>query len=129
MITQEQLNAIYDAQVVDQDGEKVGFLDQVYLDNTTGEPAWVTVRTGWFAGRRCFCPLVDAEMVATQIRLPYSLETIKGAPDISVDRHLTEDEEEQLLDYYAADQRPDGAADEGADGGADGGAGAPTRPA
>lgn len=106
VITQEQLNALYDADVVDQDGEKVGALDQVYIDNATGDPAWLTVRTGWIAGRRCFCPLSNAEIVGAQIRLAYTVEMIKGAPDIPVDRHLTEDEEEQLLEYYSVDEGP-----------------------
>lgn len=106
MITREQLNTIYDAEVVDQDGDKVGSLDQVYLDNATGDPAWVTVRTGRFAGRRCFCPLSNAEIDGNQIRLPYSLSMIKAAPDIPIDRHLTEDEEEQLFDYYSLDEGP-----------------------
>lgn len=106
MITQEQLNALYDAEVVDQEGEKVGSLDKVYLDNATGDPAWVTVRTGWFGGRRAFCPLSNAEIVGHQIRVPYPVAMIKGAPEIQVDRHLTEDEEEQLYDYYSADEGP-----------------------
>ena len=106
MITQEQLNALYDAEVVGQDGEKVGSLDQVYLDNATGDPAWLTVRTGWFGGRRIFCPLTNAEVVRQQIQLPYTLAMIKGAPEIPVDRHLTEDEEEQLFEYYSVDEGP-----------------------
>ncbi|WP_131104069.1 PRC-barrel domain-containing protein [Ornithinimicrobium sufpigmenti] len=106
MITQAQLNALYDAEVVDQAGEKVGPLDRVYLDNATGDPAWVSVRTGWFAGRRVFCPLANAEVVGTQIRVPYPVAMIKDAPEIPADEHLTEDEEEQLYDYYAVDEGP-----------------------
>lgn len=106
MITQEQLNALYDAEVVDQDGEKVGALDQVYLDNATGDPAWLTVRTGWLGGRRIFCPLSNAELVGHRIQVPYPVSLIKDAPDIPVDRHLTEDEEDQLYEYYAVDEGP-----------------------
>lgn len=106
MITQAQLNALYDAEVVDQSGEKVGPLDKVYLDNVTGDPAWISVRAGWFGGRRIICPLANAELVGSQIRVPYSVEMIKDAPQIPVDEHLSEDEEEQLYDYYAVDEGP-----------------------
>lgn len=106
MITQEQLNALYDADVVDQEGQKVGSLDQIYVDNATGDPAWLSVRIGWIGGRRCFCPLSNAEIVGNQIRLAYLVDTIKAAPEIPVDRHLTEDEEEQLLEYYSVDEGP-----------------------
>lgn len=106
MISQEQLNALYDAEVVDQGGEKVGTMGQVYLDNKTGEPAWVTVRTGWFGGRRVFVPLSTAEIVDTQIRVPYSTAMIKGAPDIPCDGHLSEDDEQDLFEYYVVDDGP-----------------------
>ncbi len=32
--------------VVDADGDKIGGIEDVYLDRHTGEPAWATVRTG-----------------------------------------------------------------------------------
>lgn len=106
MITQAQLNALYDAEVVDQAGEKVGSLDKVYLDNVTGDPAWVLVRAGRFVGRRVFCPLANAEVVGSQIRVPYPVEMVKDAPEIPAGEQLTEDEEEQLYDYYAVDEGP-----------------------
>ena len=106
VISQEQLNALYDAEVVDQGGEKVGAMGQVYLDNKTGEPAWVTVRTGWIGSRKVFVPLSTAEIVDEQIRVPYSTAMIKAAPDIPCDRHLSEDEEQDLFEYYSVDDGP-----------------------
>ncbi|HSP59732.1 MAG TPA: PRC-barrel domain-containing protein [Ornithinimicrobium sp.] len=100
-ISQEQLEALYDAEVVDQEGDKVGSLGQVYVDNATGEAAWITVRTGWFGGRKFFVPLATAELVDGQIRVPYSSAMIKDSPEIDVDGHLTENEEQDLYDYYA----------------------------
>ena len=71
VISHEQLNKLYDAEVVDQDGERVGAMGQIYLDNATGEPAWITVRTGWFGGRRVFVPLTTAEVVeAIAVHVP-----------------------------------------------------------
>lgn len=106
MITQEQLNALYEAEVVDQDGDRIGALDQVYLDNESGDPAWLTVRTGFLGGRRYFCPLSTAELMDHQIRVPYSADMVKGSPEITPDRHLDEEEEEQLYSYYAVDEGP-----------------------
>ena len=106
MITQAQLNALYDAEVVDQAGEKVGPLDKVYLDNATGDPAWVLVRTGWFGGRRVFCPLANAEVVGSQIRIPYPVEMVKDAPEVPAGERLTEAEEQQLYAHYAVDEGP-----------------------
>lgn len=106
MISQEQLNALYTAEVVDRGGEKVGAMGRVYLDNRTGEPAWVTVRTGRLGGRKVFVPLSTAEIVGERIRVPYSTAMIKDAPDIACDRHLSEDEEADLMEYYSVDEGP-----------------------
>lgn len=104
MVTYEELGELFDAEVVDQDGHKVGGLDQVYVDNATGRPAWVSVRTGWLGGRKVFCPVGGAVVENGQIRVPYPASMIKEAPDIPCDGHLTENEEEQLLDHYSLDE-------------------------
>lgn len=105
-VTQEQLDEYYDAEVVDQDGQRVGSLGEIYVDNRTGEPAWATVRTGWFGGRKVFVPLATAEVQNGQILVPYPGERIKDAPAIAADGHLSEDNEQDLYRYYAVDEGP-----------------------
>lgn len=105
-LTQEQLDEFFDAEVVDQDGHKVGSMGEIYLDNRTGEPAWATVRTGWLGGRKVFVPLQTAELADGQVRLPYSSTKIKNAPDLVPDGHLNEDEEQDLYTYYSVEEGP-----------------------
>ena len=45
---------------VDSEGNKVGKIEQVYLDDQTNEPVWVTVSTGLFGSRQSFAPLYGA---------------------------------------------------------------------
>ncbi|SOC52417.1 PRC-barrel domain-containing protein [Ornithinimicrobium cerasi] len=106
MISNEELNTLYDAEILDQDGEKIGTLGEVYLDNRTGDPAWLTVRAGWFAGRKVFVPMSTAEVREGQIQVPYSTDKVKGAPDILADGHLSEDDEQDLYIYYRMDDGP-----------------------
>ena len=42
---------------VDPQGSKIGSVGQVYLDDETGQPDWVTVNTGLFGTRENFVPL------------------------------------------------------------------------
>ena len=42
------------ATVYDKDGEKVGSLSQIYLDDVTNEPSWATVNTGLFGMSESF---------------------------------------------------------------------------
>ncbi|MFX0539258.1 PRC-barrel domain-containing protein [Ornithinimicrobium sp. Y1847] len=105
MISQEQINQLYDAEVVDQDGERVGSMGEVYVDNRTGDPAWVTVRTGWFSAK-VFVPLSTAEILDGQIRVPYPTSRIKAAPSVESDGHLSENDEANLYRYYAVEEGP-----------------------
>lgn len=82
------------------DGENIGSIGHVYLDNATGEPAWVTVRTGPGGSRERFVPLDQAELTDDGLRLPYDEERVAGAPAIEADRELTEQEEDELYAYY-----------------------------
>ncbi|MGM1028833.1 MAG: DUF2382 domain-containing protein [Actinomycetota bacterium] len=86
--------------VYDSTGEKVGRVSQVYLDDATGEPAFATVSTGWFGTRESFVPLQGATVEGGEIRVPYDKETIKGAPGLDADAHLSETEEDELYRYY-----------------------------
>lgn len=106
MISNEELNTLYDAEILDQDGEKIGTLGEVYLDNRTGDPAWLTVRAGWFGARKVFVPMSTAEVRDGQIQVPYPAEKVKGAPDILPDGHLSEDDEQDLYIYYRMDDGP-----------------------
>ncbi|MDO5053316.1 MAG: PRC-barrel domain-containing protein, partial [Pseudoclavibacter sp.] len=45
---QERLTRLFTATVVGSDGERIGKVGQVYLDDQTQEPNWVTVKTGLF---------------------------------------------------------------------------------
>lgn len=44
---------------VDANGDKIGKVGQIYVDDATGQPQWVTVETGMFGRRESFAPLSD----------------------------------------------------------------------
>lgn len=100
-ITQEHVDSLYDADVVDQNGDKVGGVGQVYLDDATGAPAWVTAKTGLFGTRETFVPLSTADLEDGRIRVPYEKDFIKDAPSMDADEHLDESQEEDLYRYYS----------------------------
>ncbi len=90
--------------VVDNDGSKIGSIGQIFLDDQSGRPEWVTVKTGLFGGGESFVPLRDAEVTGDDLRIPYDKATVKDAPRISdPDGHLSEDEEETLYRYYGTE--------------------------
>jgi uncharacterized protein (TIGR02271 family) len=101
MITDEQVQHLLDDGVVlDESNTKVGKVGQVYLDDQSGRPEWVTVSTGWFGTSQTFVPLQAASVQGHEVRVPYATQIIKDAPRVEADDHLSEEEEAQLYRYY-----------------------------
>ena len=86
--------------VVSDRGEKVGGIGQIYLDDQTGEPEWVTVKTGLFGTAESFAPLQAARVDGDDLVVAYDKDTIKAAPRVDADGSLSPEEEEALYRHY-----------------------------
>jgi sporulation protein YlmC with PRC-barrel domain len=87
--------------VVDPDGDKIGTIEDVFLDRHTGEPEWTTVKTGLFGLKSSLVPIREAQVTGdNEVRVPFQKEQVKDAPRIDADGHLTPDQERQLWEYY-----------------------------
>jgi len=86
--------------VLDNDGDKIGSIGQIYLDDNTGEPSWVTVKTGLFGTSESFVPLDNARVNGNDVVVAFEKETVKGAPRIDADNSLSPAEEDDLYTYY-----------------------------
>ena len=77
--------------VVGADGQKIGSIGQVYVDDSTGEPSFVTVKTGLFGTAESFVPLQDATVTGSDIRVAYNKTEVKDAPRVDPDERITPD--------------------------------------
>lgn len=102
-MTEDQVTRLHGGAVYDQDGDKIGSVGQVYLDDETGRPAWATVSTGWFGTKETFVPLDRADLRGDDIHVPYTKSHVKDAPNIEADGHISPDEEAELYRYYSMD--------------------------
>ena len=101
-ITAEQLRGLpdFDGNVVAPDGSKIGGIGQVYLDDQTGDPSWVTAKTGFFGTGQSFVPLEGASLQGRNIQVAYDGDKVKGAPRVDDDGALSPQEEDELYSYY-----------------------------
>ena len=99
-MTTFDVNAILSSTAYDTDGDKVGKVEQVFLDDNTGEPTFLTVNTGLFGAKESFVPAKDARQDGDRVVLPYQKDVIKDAPKVDADQHLSPAEEEELYRYY-----------------------------
>ena len=91
------------ADVVGDDGKKLGTLDDIYMDRASGQPEWLVVATGLFGAKRTFVPLAGATADGDALRVPYSKSLMKDAPGISDDDVLSSEEEARLYAHYGRD--------------------------
>ena len=103
MISQDQLRTVVGATAYDRDGDKIGKVGQVYYDDATDQPTWVTVNTGLFGTHESFVPVSGAELSGDRVTLAYDKAMVKDAPKIAEDGHLSPQEEQQLYRYYGVD--------------------------
>jgi sporulation protein YlmC with PRC-barrel domain len=89
--------------MVDRDGDKVGTIESIYIDDQTGEPEWALVNTGLFGTKSTFVPLAQANPAGDDVQVPYEKQLIKDARGIDPDGHLSEAEEQQLWRHYGLD--------------------------
>src|SRR3954468_4749837 len=94
------VNECLDKNVVGQDGEKIGKVKDVYLDNETRRPEWFAVTTGLFGKRLSFVPIADADISGDEIRVPYDKAQVKDSPQIDPDGQLDPSEEATLYRHY-----------------------------
>jgi uncharacterized protein (TIGR02271 family) len=100
MIGTDTISRVIGQDVYDQSGEKIGSAAEVYLDDETGQPEWVTVRTGLFGTRESFVPIRGADLTDDGVRVSVSKDRVKDAPKIDTDGHLSPQEEQELYRYY-----------------------------
>ena len=82
------------------DGDKLGRIEDIYLDQETGKPEWLAIKTGLFGGHVSFAPLAEARLDGDAVTVPYDKAKIKDAPRVDADGQLSQDEEAELYRYY-----------------------------
>ncbi len=86
---------------VDQDNDKIGSVGQVYVNDQSGVPDWITVNTGLFGTTENFVPLQGSRVDGDRLVLPFGKDVVKDAPKVSDASHLDPDEQEELYAHYS----------------------------
>jgi uncharacterized protein (TIGR02271 family) len=101
MLDAQDARSIMGATAYGSDGDKIGKVGQVFLDDQSGRPEFVTVNTGLFGTSETFIPVAGASFSGDRLELPYTKDKVKGAPNVDVNSgHLDEAEEQRLYEYY-----------------------------
>jgi uncharacterized protein (TIGR02271 family) len=83
------------------EGDKLGKVGQVFLDDQTGQPEFLTVNTGLFGSSESFVPVEGASINGDDVSVPFGKDKVKDAPRVDLDgNHLSESDERRLFEHY-----------------------------
>jgi uncharacterized protein (TIGR02271 family) len=100
MATLEDVKTWRGRTAYDRDGDKIGKIEDVYLDRSSGEPEWLAVKTGLFGSNVSFVPIGDATADGDDVRVGHAKDLVKDAPNVDADGELSPEEERRLYQHY-----------------------------
>jgi len=98
-----------DRNVVDAQGNKVGSVGQVYVDDGTGQPILITVHTGFLGVKEHFAPLAGSRFNGTDLVLPFGKDVLENSPRIADSTELDGAQQQALYSYYGHSEEYPGA--------------------
>lgn len=92
----QELTQMRGAPVVSKDGEQIGEVEEIYVDNDTGKPEWVGVSTG---RKSVLVPLEGADVQENAISVPYDVDQVKSSPKVKSEE-ISQEQEQEIYAHY-----------------------------
>lgn len=88
------------ATAYDNNGDKVGDVNEVFVDDDSGQPTFVDVNHGLFGMGNSLVPLRGHSVEGDTLTLAFAKDRIKGAPDFDADKPLTPEQQSEIYQHY-----------------------------
>src|SRR3712207_4495576 len=95
----EQLTQMRGQPVYDSSGDRIGSVEEIFVDGETRQPEWLGIGTGFLGTKRVLVPVEGAAAQGEGLTVAYSKEQVKDSPDIDADE-ISQGTEEALYSYY-----------------------------
>lgn len=105
-VSVEELERLRNYAVYSQDGEKIGCLEEIYVDEQTQTPEWIGLGTGFFSTKRVLVPSDGASVSRDEVTVPYSKDYVEDAPFVDSDV-IDPETKRALYAYYSGGRRAD----------------------
>lgn len=102
-----RIEDLANATAYDVDGDKVGGVKDVYVNDTTGQPDFVSVNHGLFGGGDSIVPLRGHTLRDGELHLAFQKDRIEDAPDLDENGHLTTEDQEAFYRHYGLENTQD----------------------
>ena len=108
-ITMDELMSARGVPVYSTEGDKIGAVEEIFVDEQTDKPEWIGLGTGFLGTKRVLVPVEGATIADDRVTVPYSKGQIEETPDIDADE-ISQETEERLYAHYGlaySEQRSD----------------------
>ncbi|MGA2519342.1 MAG: PRC-barrel domain-containing protein [Acidimicrobiales bacterium] len=93
--------------IVDTNGERIGKLQDVYVDVETDEPQFATVKEGFIGRHLTFVPLAGIQVGPDDLVVTATREQVRSAPDIELHgEELSQADESTLYHHFEMNYTP-----------------------
>ena len=93
--------------IVDRNGEKIGKLQDVYVDVETDEPQFGTVKEGFIGRHLTFVPLAGVQIGPEDLQVTVTKDRVRSAPDIELHgEELSQADESALYHHFEMNYTP-----------------------
>ena len=103
----KNIKDLFNATAYDNNGEKLGDVNEVFVDDQSGQPTFVEVNHGLFGMNSSLVPLRGHDFSGDDLKLGFSKDRIKDAPDFDSDKPLTPEAQSDIFKHYGLDNARD----------------------
>ena len=98
---------LFKATAYDNAGDKLGSVKEIFVDDKSGQPTFVEVNHGLFGMNSSLVPLRGHDFSGDDLKLGFSKDRIKDAPDFDSDKPLTPEAQSDIFKHYGLDNAHD----------------------
>lgn len=107
MAETNRIEDLANATAYDVDGEKLGGVKDVYVNDTTGQPDFVSVNHGLFGGGESIVPLRGHTLRDGELHLAFPKDRVEDAPELDENGHLTTEDQDAFYRHYGLEGTQD----------------------
>lgn len=100
MTDKYEIDSLLNATAFDSEGNKLGSVSDIFLNDESGQPDFVKVNHGLFGMKSSIVPMRGHTLRGEELHLAFEKDRIKDAPDLGDDGHLSATDRDSCFRHY-----------------------------
>ncbi|WP_295627296.1 PRC and DUF2382 domain-containing protein [uncultured Corynebacterium sp.] len=100
MTNDKNIKDLFNATAYDRNGDKLGDIKEVFVDDNSGQPTFIEVGHGLFGMSSSLVPMRGHRLNGEELQLAFDKDRIKDAPNLNTDDYLTPEDQKNIYEHY-----------------------------